>query len=477
MGSTHASPGFESLTLDIFGQVERINRIYTQVTLCFPVPDDSVSFREKIVARLRGAIQQLHKDLPWTAGRVVQQDGRFTIVPKSESCTYSPLTVKVLEDDVTAHTWNSLQQAEFPCHMLDEDVIAPCKTFVDPEAERPVLLVQANFVKGGLLLTFNGQHGSMDMTGQGQLIALFAKACRGVDFTLFEISIGNLKREGHIPLFKPETPDHPESPQSGSSVPEQAVDFKGNNPSEYPLVWANFNFTASSLGELKSRAHMQVKMQYQKDYSPSTDDHLPSTDDLLTAFIWQGITRVRMRRGADAHGLEVVMTELSRNVDIRSHYNLPASYPGFMVSSTVIQYFIPEVVDKMSRVEIALKLRSKLQLPCEIMFSAEEMATNIHQKEYEAARRHNAMERSPGFDVRLSSWAKEKLYDLDFGPLLGRPEAVRRPRFEHGAREGLVYFLPKGRDKSIVVAICLRGEDMDRLRTDKEFLDWATWIG
>lgn len=77
----------------------------------------------------------------------------------------------------------------------------------------------------------------------------------------------------------------------------------------------------------------------------------------------------------------------------------------------------------------------------------------------------------------MSSWAKEKCYSLNFGGLLGKSIAVRRPGFE--AWEGLGYFIPKSLDGEIVVALCLRGEDMENLKADSEFgkfgmLYWLT---
>jgi hypothetical protein len=86
---------------------------------------------------------------------------------------------------------------------------------------------------------------------------------------------------------------------------------------------------------------------------------------------------------------------------------------------------------------------------------------------------------SLNLDVRLSSWAKEICYDLDFGFGFGfgKPKAVRRPAFTEGAREGLVYFLPKTLDGEIAVGVCLREADLERLKTDEEFAKFGRYIG
>ena len=78
-------------------------------------------------------------------------------------------------------------------------------------------------------------------------------------------------------------------------------------------------------------------------------------------------------------------------------------------------------------------------------------------------------------DLILSSWSKVQISDLDFGLGLGRPKAVRRPRFK--ALEGLVFLMPKSLEEDVAAAICLREEDMNRLRTDPYFGKYAQYIG
>lgn len=459
--------GFQGLQLDVLGQTERINRLYTQITLCFPNRiDDSSSTSTKIIENLERALARLRKTFPWVTGKVVQNDHVFKITSAQTSLG---LMVKELQGDATVATWDVLKQAYFPFHMLDEDVFAPCKTMVKPDAERPVLLVQANFVQGGLLLTFNAQHGSMDMAGQAQVITLLAKACRGEEFTKDEVETGNMRRVNRVPLADEKNPGHFDSP---TSKPEEVVQEAGANaksrdpqpsaPSD-ALVWAYLDFPPTSSSTLKNFASQTL----------AVDTAFVSTDDVLSAFIWQSITRVRRPRLDSPRSTP---TTLTRNVDVRRHFDLPPTYPGMMTTSTSHTYPVDDLVDQKSLGAVASGLRAALD-PDSLRNNAIGQATAIIRNKDAAAQRSISTLSYASLDVRLSSWAKEKLYDLDFGPCLGQPEAVRRPMFKDGAREGLVYFLPKGRDGSIVVGICLREEDMERLRMDKEVLHWSRWIG
>lgn len=78
-------------------------------------------------------------------------------------------------------------------------------------------------------------------------------------------------------------------------------------------------------------------------------------------------------------------------------------------------------------------------------------------------------------DIIFSSWAKVDCYGLDFNLGLGKPEAVRRPRFN--PVESLIFLMPRTLDGEIAAAICLRDEDMERLRVDEEFNKYGRYIG
>ncbi|TGO44965.1 hypothetical protein BCON_0438g00100 [Botryotinia convoluta] len=78
-------------------------------------------------------------------------------------------------------------------------------------------------------------------------------------------------------------------------------------------------------------------------------------------------------------------------------------------------------------------------------------------------------------DIIFSSWAKICIYNLDFNLGLGKPEAVRRPRFN--TVESLMFLMPKTPNGEIAAAICLRDEDLKRLQEVNEFRKYGIYIG
>jgi hypothetical protein len=122
---------------------------------------------------------------------------------------------------------------------------------------------------------------------------------------------------------------------------------------------------------------------------------------------------------------------------------------------------------------IALHLRSALD-PTSVEFHARAVATFLSCTANKAIFSSTA-DFDMSRDLILSSWSKVQTSDLDFGLGLGRPKAVRRPRFK--ALEGLVFLMPKSLEEDVAAAICLREEDMNRLKTDAYFGKYAQYIG
>ena len=449
----------DNFHLDILGQNPRINRLYTQITFCFPVPDESYS--QEIISILTRGMERLSTNFEWMAGKVVlDADAIFKIKPFERN---PRLTVKDYRQDRSIQDWNVYRRAKFPFSMLDETIIAPCKTLAFREevaSELSVFLIQANFVTGGLLLTFNGQHGAMDMTGQAQVTRLLAKACRNEAFIPSELQIGNMDRKNLIPLLD----DAMQDPNVDCSMRNSADEERTQPPLETQTqspptcTWAYFSFPRTSLSALKSLALSTVP-----------PDRFVSTDDALSAFIWQSVTRARRPRFGTTSTPD---STLSRNVDARRYFSIPSAYAGFVTTDTVHTCSFATLAREPLGT-IATRLRSALD-PATLRQRLRTEATRLSRKG-DREKKNSVAASVPGQDVRLSSWAKEDCYELDFG--FGQPEAVRRPRFTDGAREGLVYFLPRTPDGEIVVGISLREEDLELLKSDEVFRRYGKFVG
>lgn len=422
-----------------------------------------------IVSILESGLRRLTASFPWVAGQVVVEGncaGNSGVFKIKELQQIPYLAVKDLRMDTSAPTMMELREANFPMRMLNESVIAPRSTFPAADAASgrdhgsPVFLVQANFIIGGLVLTFLGQHQTMDIRGQGQIMHLLSKACHDEAFTDDELFSGNLQRQNLIPVLDnyergPELARHLAATAPGPS--HNGLDKDEKEPTQ--ILWDSFTFHPTSLATLKSLAVKTL---------PSDSSYV-STDDALSAFIWQSIMRARADRLPPNRD-----TTFARAVDVRSYVNVPAAYTGIVQNMTYATSTVQELV-ALPLGEIASRLRTALEPNTTILpFHTRALATYLHSQ---ADKSHVSPASSLDFsvDVIVSSWVKTNSYDLDFNLGLGKPEAVRRPLFT--PLQSFVYFMPRKGDGEISIAVCLEKEDMERLRADKKFTTYARHDG
>ncbi|KAI0544551.1 putative trichothecene 3-O-acetyltransferase [Xylaria curta] len=461
MDATSTKPELE-ITLDLFGQ--RIVPVFTQISFCFAIPDD---FRVEDIPNvlIRGA-ERLAEHFPWVAGQVVcegateNSTGCFKIKILEDK---PRVWVKDLQGEPSFPSWDTLKRSGFPMNALDESIVAPRKTTAGSSepTQAEVFQLQATIIRGGLILTFLGHHQAMDGTGQAQVVALFSKACRDETFTHEELRIGNLSPENSVQILKdPWTPGLELEYNIIKQEASQPGPGKVQSPMSMELgVWSYFNFPAPALREVKSQANRTI---------PPNLEYI-TTDDALTAFVWQSIARARLPRYAPT-------TEalFARAVDLRRYLNIAETHPGFVQNMTYHSFNMEQIAhDPLGA--IAADFRAAVDpKTSNLEYHGRSLATLIS---------NTPDKRTISFlagcdlsrDVMLSSWANQNSYQLDFGLGLGRPQAVRRPRFN--SLPGLVYFMPKSPDGAIGVAICLSVDDTEALRVDNEFIKYAIYVG
>ncbi|KAF2100928.1 trichothecene 3-O-acetyltransferase [Rhizodiscina lignyota] len=433
--------------------------IYTQICLCFALTD--TSSHSVIINTLTKGLERLSASFPWVAGQIVTDavDGGSTETKIKSFEKTPPLIVRDFSNDASIPTMDALRRAKFPMRMLDEGYVAPRKTLPDgsKETSRPVFLVQATFIAGALLLTFLAAHETMDGVAQGHVIHLFSKACCNEAFTNEELSTGNLPRHNIIPLLNdpyqpgPELGPPSRKPNPSHSSPNEATDLP-------KCSWVDFAFREDSLIALKSLAMETV---------PRSSGYI-STDDALTALIWQSVTRARLPRLDPA-----AETIFARAVNVRRYLNIPETFPGLVQNMTYHIYPTQKLVEE-SLGAIASQFRSAVDpKTSQLAYNTRSLATFLSRPSKDKNRTFlSDMDYST--DIALSSWVKLDCYELEFGLDLGQPEAVRRPQFV--PVEGLMYMLPKRQDSEVAMAVCLRDEDIERLRADEEFAKYGTYI-
>lgn len=440
--------------------------IYTPLLICFPL--ENAPSQSQIIDILTRGLEQLSDSFPWLAGQVVCEDlgggktGQPTITRLD---TTSRLIVKDYTHDDAMPSMEALRKAKFPFSMLEGTTLtsltgAPSK-YGNPETDpAPVFFLQANFIKGGLLLNFAGEHSAMDGQGVGQIIQLFSKACHNVPFTAEELLQGNRARGNIIPLLDQDT--YKPGPELDHLIVKPSkVSSPATNEPPPQCTWAYFQFQSTKLSKLKSLASPSSSK------SENANATYITTNDAVSAFIWQSVSRTRSSRLPPKS-----TSTFARAVDVRSCLSIPPSYLGALSNHTYNTLPVSSILSSPLG-SLASSLRLALN-PSDLSYAIRSLATQLFLTPDKSTIRYGA-DLDLSSDIFFSSWAKLPCYDLDFNLGLGFPESVRRPKFY--AIEGLMYLMPIDRSGRIDAAICLRDDDMEALRHDPEFVEFAEWIG
>lgn len=442
------------LPLDVFGQSPRLHGLYTQLCFTFEL-DHLVSAKQlEVENHLRAGLKYLADRIPWVGGHVVKTANGLYVI----QCAGDSPALVVRDATSELPDYDTMRRAHFPASMLDEVKIASRSTLpTREEARTPVFVVQATFVRDGLLLDFDAQHNCMDMRAQAELIRLFAKACRAEPFTQDEIELAD--RATHEFGYKDSEVGELEVVETTFQSHFETRAAQTNENSEKPS-WAYFSFSSASLARLKGVAAHDI-----------TTDFI-STDDALSALLWQAVARARRHRIGPAD----TSCKLERQVDARKHVGVPSEYIGNITFKSETSLTLDTVLEEPLG-QVASHLRRALEPTPSIKDSMQSTATKLRRElDSPSSIKASAQRGSlPPSTIRLSSWAKEACAELDFGHLLHMPDAVRRPSFK--AWEGLAYFLPRSRDGEIAVMVCLKDDDLMRLRTDEVLCSFGDYIG
>ncbi|OJJ06470.1 hypothetical protein ASPVEDRAFT_32767 [Aspergillus versicolor CBS 583.65] len=450
---------------DDIGQLSRL-KTYTHLLVCFPLSDEA--YRETIVSALHAAAHRLVSSFPWLAAKVVhegQSTGNSGSFRLEECPDFAPPNSLVVVKDCSdvSPPYTEILAARGPCSLFDGDALAPVVAFPESYEEsdtKParVFVIQANFIKGGILLDAAAQHNFIDGGGLFQCMQLFATALRGEPFSDQQVQQGNRDRRTLIPLLGPHEPmlDH-----SHLKCPSAlTTPIRARHSGRAPAAWHFVRLSSTSVSKIKQQANLDLQRE-------NSDTPFVSTNDALSAFLWQRLSTVRLQRDRNPQEL----TKFSRAMDARRAMNVPQEYMGQMGYNATTRVSFGELAD-LSLGATAALLRNKVK-EMNTEYSVRSWATFI-ANEPDKSSIMFAGSFNPDTDIGVSSLAHVELYTCDFGPL-GTPELVRRPNFR--PLEGCVYFWSKTASGDIDMLMCLNEADINGLKLDDHWRVHTEYIG
>ncbi|RYC93693.1 hypothetical protein BFJ63_vAg3672 [Fusarium oxysporum f. sp. narcissi] len=354
-------------------------------------------------------------------------------------------------------SYAELRERNFPLAEFTTVQVGPID--VMPQGpNQPVFAAQANFVKGGLLLTVGVHHSACDASALDAILSTWSHntavaSCGSGSFStldgpsndrspLMEGDLGNADVAAFPEYVLMPTPHSTEgdlSSMSGFQMP--------------PLASHLFHFSPKSLTKLKAEAGAF------------------SSHDALCAFIWQRMTLARMHSGVfnDPPGDSTSRFCFAVNIRNRMSPPLPPSYMGNASMGCVTEKIsVASMISNNGLKQASATIRRSLN-----DFNSPRRATStigLLKSRPDPTDFKLSFNGFLGPDVVESSWADLGVYGHQWGDAIGTLDAVRIPG---EGSDGTMMILPRLKDGGLDVVVGLSTAAMEKLLEDEKFVSVA----
>ena len=451
-------------------------RMHVPKLLYFP----STAEPAAVISNLRAALALTLDQIPIIAGSVApsKREGDQKGALSVQGPYFEAEDILSSNDLRKEYDYAHLRAAHFPSDAIPFDAIAP-RLYGKAADSAPVMVAQANFLHGGLLLFFAIHHCVLDEVGLFNVMKVWSSCCRGdvgLDFVtpLWFDQSALLQGTGTGRLE-----DHPEY----TLGPEGATARAAEDPNVYytsseDVQSAVFFFSDEALGLLKTAARTSGL--------GDRDDGTTriSTNDALTALFWCCITSARAAHSTIAKS--EIFPLFAMAVNGRSKLRPPIS-PDYCGNVVLIAKTLSKADDLLShQPERLAKAASLIRQAVDVVDDTYvrdvvQMVRKVDDLGRLAPRRRPAV----NFSLGCSTWARQPYYSLDWGSTVGG--ACDRVRWRKLKTDGLFVIFPrlpgteglngepKARQGGVEVQLGLQRDHLQRLMEDPVFTEFAQW--
>lgn len=309
---------------DVISQFPFLNG-YTHICFGFRLSSDHL--RDAVISTLRKAVMELTVKIPWLGGQVIQVNSSIynnqSLTAKLADWPLDSPANEIIRINYCENTMPSiaqLVQTGAPVNVLVPEALTPWPCLPQPHGITgpvPVVALQLNFIRGGVIMTMTCHHNIMDGTGIMQLTSLLARVLTDSEIPASELNEANRDRSRIVSLI-------PQGePIKDFSHLRRPLNFMHPTPSS-PVRWCYYSIPVAAIIRLRRLANSSTAME------ASTDTTLLSDNDILSAFLWKTISSVRIARGAPSINANTT-TKCNRAIDGRITLGVPLTYMGHLV--------------------------------------------------------------------------------------------------------------------------------------------------
>ncbi|KAJ5840986.1 uncharacterized protein N7525_006174 [Penicillium rubens] len=354
--------------------------------------------------------------------------------------------------DVARIVYAELKEKSFPVTSFDADTFCPRSVWPSAEERLPISVVQANFIHGGLILTWCILHMVGDGTTFYAWTNIWAEECR---------------RAQGLEILDPI-----QLPQAIWQDRKQVTKPSGHNAGkledhpEYRLLPFTPQGAPSKMTSLSHRGQVEASTM---NATEPTDQKWISTNDALAALLWRTVMAVQSPLET-LEGDPVTFFNIAIDGRQRTDPELHPVTLGCFLEYVSVSASIRKMFSTMNLADLATEIRKAI-LRADGRFTDDVVAL-VEQLEDVDRLVPTAFLDLPGFNCVLTSWVNFELYGLEWGPLLGNKiEAVRVPHV--GCINGCQVVLPVLPNGGIEILVGVEESCLDRLLDDPLFTKYG----
>lgn len=452
----------ETSTIPTLTPLERIGpKGYIRYVFLFPLADDYSI--EEVASVLKAGYNVTKQRLSvLTCEAVPDVDSKQAGVLKLQRMNDGDIEDIVINDlraqaDFPS-SYAELKSKAFPVAAFDADTLCRRSVWPSPGEKRlPVSLVQANFISGGLILTWCLLH----MVGDGKSYYTWMKVwaedrrrIQGLEIpepvslptAIWSDRERVMKSSGRNAGLLENHPEYTLLPFTPPGAPPKMV-----SPDHRGQV---FYFSPAALEALKAEASPA-------NATESSDQKWISTNDALSALLWRTVMAVQSPLDSLGSGDPVSVFNIAIDGRLRTDPPVHPETQGCFLEYIAVSAPIRKMLEgSLSLSDLAIMIRKQL-LRADGQFT-DDVAALVEKLEDVDRLVPTAFLDVPGFNCVQSSWVNFELYSLDWGSVLGgRIDAVRAPHV--GIINGLQVVLPVPTDGGIEVLVGVEEGCLDKL--------------
>ncbi|KAI1470881.1 transferase family-domain-containing protein [Daldinia caldariorum] len=394
-----------------------------------------------ILDTLRKGLGGVVNDVPYLlSGILVGEDPKHV----SLSDPYQTLEDLCYEQDLSdTIDYAAIKEQHFPPSALAVPGIIPPDTQPPFPSPAPVFRAGVSLVNGGFILCVAVHHCTTDITGFGALLKIWASHCRAGTTAGAGFDPSWLSREALIGRSNSHNSIAPTSMPKLLHIREPDKHARRTGSVQSPpsdLTTGIFFFPQSKLQALKHAVNEHIASQDGTGWI--------STGDILTALLWSATLAAEQQVSVSAPGVAAEQKSthtIGIPANFRSRLNppLPPNYLGaafVMTAATAPRADLISFATESAYPPDYGQLDSALVATLAVLASTIRASLrSVHEQSVrdvlvflnlnEASKDHPSITLGPRHDgISIVSWADQGVYELDWGEVVGRCEAVRLPK-------------------------------------------------